>query len=930
MSLRTTGQSLSVDPYCAPEDKDSLSSQLIPKCWEKKSPLDEAKVSSEAQLLKNDHEICQCLRDPNRTKLESIRQLMMAGSIILQDEDSEENRIEIFKDNVRALQVELKQQRDGLGFSAYAMSQDTKFTNAYLQPSTATSDIAHTAPLTSCLNGVCKLDGGRHNQVDDQDKEIQKIISKFNVPENVDDALFKDKVFHPDQCISAREYLAFTQLPSDNLLKEKIKKTSLDSFDENGWNHFELLNQYDQQMSLSDQKKNKNKIMELKAKLIFLNRNPMIKTLLAADTDMSLVEKNKNISGDKKREIQRKFSSLNGSLPSMKKELLKILKEFVKNKNSMSGVSDYQKKLKRFFVKPVVGELIEIEFEKQEYKKMSMIKDPENFRPRNNLSHKSVVDRFIAKTGLGNPNDCNSEKLEIMDCVNIYSRYCKVLDKSMVQVSRAERNPAFVDDLRESTMNDFNPDFNTNSDFKRYNNLICGMKRSKSSNKNDSIDFFTYKYRKCRLRITGDCDNSPESLIALRKKFVKEYDQINSLNKGLSNIENLDDFLANQDLKPIKDVKVPSKTDFRKRLGKGFALIDIADSWGIPSQESVVSTNVVKADPNESPSNRASLDNGAVEREFYNYQNTTPLAAKGQSTDFNGDKIEKMTETGRKNLLNEWETQYDDWKKSKGTGDLLNPKDSTTDAALRSEISTLKALLAQQQQLSQEQYQLLNNAITSKKMKSISETDAQAKPPVKRSSSENSTPIFGSPSKDSLQDSSRTPANFKEAQAASVGSGTVPLPTRKFSFKPSIGSANASADSSPDSVIREQSKLINLRQFSDGSIQINSVPKAENGGANAISLDVSDNEYQDLQDKKSELKLDQIKKRISQDHIDKVEKNGEITILLRNGNRPPFELKVQKKDNKLVYSLKDKNGNDQDPIKRVHTRKALVLGVRPE
>ena len=461
MSFRSTGQSLSVDLDCALDDTDSLSSHLIPNCWEKKSPINETKVSSEAQLFKSDHEVCQCLRDPNRTKLESIRQIMMTKSNPLPHQDSEKNSIKIFKDNVKSLEAELQQQRDGMAFSAYAMSKDYKFTNAYLQPSTATSDIGNTTPLASCLEGVCPPDGSSHNQ----DKDIQKIMNTFSVPAKVNQALFNDDVFHPGQCMSAREYLAYAQLPSDNLLKEKIKNTSLDNFDESGWNHFELLSQYDEQMSLSDQKKNKNKIMELKAKLTFLNRNPMIKTFLAADTDMDLVEKNKNITYEKKREIQEKLSSLNGSLPGKKKELLKILKEFVTNKSSMNEVPNYQKKLTSFFVKPDVGDLIEIEFEKQEYKKMLMIKDQKNFRPRNNLSHRSVVDSFIAKTGLGNPNDCNSEKADIKDCVNIYSRYCQELDKTMEEVSRTDRNPVFVDDLRERTMNDFNTNFNTNSDF---------------------------------------------------------------------------------------------------------------------------------------------------------------------------------------------------------------------------------------------------------------------------------------------------------------------------------------------------------------------------------------------------------------------------------------------------------------------------------
>jgi hypothetical protein len=920
MSLRTTGQSLSLEPYCAPADFNGLTEALIPSCWSNKKPLNSS--------LKSDHEVCQCLRDPNRTKSDPIRLMMMAPSSYVSEEDMKKDDVAMFAENVKSLEDELRRDRDGMGFHAYTMSNDSSFTNAYLQDSPGTSDKSNSSPLANCLNGVngvCSIDGGPPQK----DKQIQKIISSFSVPRKVDQSLFQDKVFRPEQCVSAREYLASRQLPSEDILKTKIKETSLDNFKEDEWNHFELLKQYDEQMALSDSEKNRSKILALKAKLTFLNRNPMIKTFLASDTEMSPLENNKSIPDEKRAEIQNKLSGFKDSLVGKKKELLGILKGFVKKQDYMDEVSDYQDKLKNFFVKPDIGELMEIEFEKQAYKKMLGLKDQKNFKPRNDLSHKTVVDSFIRETGMDNPNDCNSEKAEIEKCVKVYSQYCLKLDNLMSRVMTAKGDPAFVDDLRESSINDLNTDFDTNAEFKEYNNEICQMKRSQSAGKKESIDFFTYRFRKCGPRISGECDDRPESIIALRDQFLKEYDEKKSLNKGNTKIANFDRFLTKRKLKPVRGIKNETNSNDRKKLGMGRALGDVAKSWGISSGESVRSSNVGKVNTNESPSLGGTPDQGAMNGESSNYQNPTPFAAKGQSTTFNGDKIEKMAENDRQNLLSEWENQYNDWKKSKG--DTLNPKDSSTNAGLLEEISTLKALLAQQQTLSQEQYQLLNNAIASKNMKPISETDAESRPSVKRLPSGTSAAVFGSPLKDSLQDSFKSPASFNGSQASSVGSGSVASAPRISSFKPSIGSANASADSSPDSVIREQSKLINLRESSDGSIQIDSVSKAENGGANAISLDVSDNEYQNLEDKKSEIKLDQIKKRISQDHIAQLEKNGEITILLRNGEKPPFELKVQRKDNKLVYSLKDKNGNNQVPVKqRVYTQKALVLEVRPE
>ena len=71
------------------------------------------------------------------------------------------------------------------------------------------------------------------------------------------------------------------------------------------------------------------------------------------------------------------------------------------------------------------------------------------------------------------------------------------------------------------------------------------------------------------------------------------------------------------------------------------------------------------------------------------------------------------------------------------------------------------------------------------------------------------------------------------------------------------------------------------------------------------------------------LSLNQIEKSIPPEQISRLEKSGEITLLLKNGSNPPFEVKVSRVDNKLVYSLKDKDGKDQAPVRRVHTRQAL-------
>jgi hypothetical protein len=288
-------------------------------------------------------------------------------------------------------------------------------------------------------------------------------------------------------------------------------------------------------------------------------------------------------------------------------------------------------------------------------------------------------------------------------------------------------------------------------------------------------------------------------------------------------------------------------------------------------------------------------------------------------------KIENMSDERKKSLLNDWENEYDEWKKSKKISDSseLSPADSVRDDKYKKEIQTLKALLEEQKKLTDTQSKLLNEAIARKSESPTTERDLKAN--TKKDRFVSAASEF-TPSKVSNSSFTNNSGDSASRSPASIGDGgrigNISNNSSAVRSTSTAGKSFARSSENADSLAREQAKLINVKNYSDGSILVES-PSSSSSAVNAISLPVSDEQYKVLLVNPTGLSLNQIEKSIPPEQISKLEKSGEITLLLKNGSNPPFEVKVSRVDNKLVYSLKDKDGKDQAPVRRVHTRQAL-------
>lgn len=876
------------DYMCTPEySDDSLMKAARDmnwgQCFEGRMSFTRDTDKTEKELLGKDQDICKCLRTWN--KPEGVQEAM------------KETHNENAKEQAKAVpQQELNKILTGMMFQTMSITNNIEVAAKW----------GHNLYSSSNVPGQAKLEF---------------------VPS---DELFKDKVPYPaGQCISPRHYFQFKQRPG-----RRVKEAMVGEFKNEDWNYKILQDKYTELMtfSLASREEKKDEIQTLKAKLKFLNRNPLIKYTLGSE------DKSENFEKAKVQVLKA----------------LKMLKDDQECQSLESQCSkEYNNLLTSAFHSEGVMKTIRDEARLDHSDRIEARRKKDLLTKKGDVTQRSIVNQFMSKYNLPSPDVCESDAPKV-ECLTIYSNYCRTLDSykdDIAALSEQHVDPDILDDLDDELNNEFNPDIATNENFRRFNDRHCNSPRSNGT-RQASFDEFVSEF--CKDSSNKGCSRaSADDYSTLRASWVSAYpgtdiiqrrvasgtasdgedapdasflSRFNSATSGTSvqevastdlerAIDDMKKEQSDEQLQTSATQRVIARGGFGRGDLKGDSLKEdkpaFLTGWG----QAIADSMGVKAVPDSTPS----YDNSAP----FNYSNsyiTPPSTATPAVADV--PKVEQMTDASRQEMLGQWQKEYESWRESKGSE--LSPADAAKDTALRQEIATLRALLAQQQQLTEQQYKLLNEAIAKK---SAPEQQAVAARAEERSEARKPSAFASARSSVSSEDDSeavRGPASVKETKfntsGATSGASTASVSSRRKS----------TSDSSSDSVAREEAKLVNMRRFSDGSITIESSGSNSAGATSAITVPVSDEQYRMLQSNPNSLNLNQIERSIPKDQIARLEKNGEIIILLRNGSNPPFEVKVEKKDNRLVYSLKDKNGNPQAPVRRVFTRQALELQLKAE
>ncbi len=969
----------------------------VDKCFAKKPSTIDKSVLSQDQLFQMDQDVCQCLYD---AKNEGVTRIM----------DYEKGRDHgartdaMMKNDIKKKMMDMAAKasalQDGMMFQAHMLYHDPanpvkdrskdptlKYGTPFVSQIFQSGGDAQNYLIDrsgEAANLAMNLRGSNPNSNKKADakleEQLKKEIGNISI-ENKSVALLSESEFKPGQCVSAKEYFSYKQFPDSSVFYKSLMSEK--SFEPKKWDYIALERELKvKRDTIPYTEQSKREMEEIREKLRFLHRNPMLKTLMAANHDFDeyarktktlskemkdILEKtSRNVLDQKKRSlfdlVKRHFTPAN---PSCVNEQRSSCQEDV-----LKNVKSFDEDMKNFFNDQDVALLTKVQAEKSTFHLIDEFIDnpiPQEKVPLNQADLENFVfnevisvDPETKANNFINPGECRAVESSYSSrstddrCVQTYAVYCPVVKKAQLQLARKMHRNEILPNGEEKVKsitykNYFEPDIDKNQDFKSFNDAFCSIPRKGKDGK-QNISFNSFRDSFCKAN-SGDsrCKNrSYDNIMALRKVFEEDHGEavvaggattadIDMVNNAIRLIKSRPTSnrtvrdakeIANSDAGIIRDVKGLERfVSDLESFGGSVAMPSTGDKEDKFEGAGMLSnlTNVVEtAKLNSSPT----TNSNSYSEDFTNYSN---LIRPQEITEADREKVDKLPRSTKEELLGQWREELNEFKRSNESSSTAG---QDSEAGLKAKIAALETLLEQQRKLTDDQYKILNNAISNQQTTQLaqvaqnnptapkqSEEDFQEKVKV-RSASGFTT--MGSHGGNLAEDTFRGPASVKESQFNTGGNGG----GASASVQRSSSSSGAVSSTSSDSLDREQAKLVNLRRHADGSITIDSSAKGGQLAPNAITLPVSDEQYRLLQSNPGALNLSQIEKSIPKDQLEKLEKIGEIILVLQNGENPPFEVKLEKKDNQLVYQVRDNNGQKINPVRRVFTREALELELK--
>lgn len=976
------------DPFiCGKDDKygDLTAILSTGECFNFKRSRTEGKnegfLISEEALLEADEQICNCLKADKNPKIAekmnlSHREQYFAGNQQVSDSINKNlgnlvGTIESLRDSM-LFQADLLF-RDSRGNDSSENNQDTNKLVTFYSGGFVTSSFnegpgrQRFTEMRGTLVDASKLKLGREIYLTDNfsSRGTDKKEANADLEKKIDQALNETKISPPNielisqpdfeegQCIGPKEFIAKNQHPSEN---EFYLELAEEKFDEKNWN-YNLLEE--QLIELSkDEKKNINRITQLEMRMKYLNRNPFIKNFFATNDDPSVYLKDFAAGSigarNKIRSTDKKF------IKDKKQDLFNIIKtqlgptdkscgqrpsgcknEAIKNYSKFKAMSD------EFFKDEKVGLFTNAQAQRSMFSEIEKFKsDPLSVADDLIPYNQEAIEKFVLSKTYYDPGKCHNRapagsgegySFDLVSCIDAYGLYCSTLamakenDKKGIIDIRARTKQ-----LAKDTKSFFNPDINENHELKKFNEEFCNSSRAaKDGSGNKSFNEFKQSY--CgKNRGNPECGKSTfENIAKLRDIYRKNYtfprDGNESKRALIAAQESFDSWNMGIKDTPLQAANAAAgggrAADFPSSLEQ------FLNDFSAPDYE--VAVNEKKFEEAGMFTNLANVvseskirpSTSSFESSYDEITSYSNLGSFSQTASESA-KIDELSNTQKEEILGQWRDELAELRRENKESSTASV-DSSSETQLKAKIEALETLLSQQQKLTADQYKLLNSAITNRQVVEAAKTstspnsqnntdkESMEKARIRSSSGFTTTALA---SGNLTDDSMRGPASVKDGQSSLSGGGAGASVQRS--------SSSSGARSSADSVAREEAKLVNLRRFPDGSITIESPTKGGQIAPNAITVPVSDEQYRLLQSNPGALSLSQIEKSIPKEQLAVLEKSGQIILVLQNGENPPFEVKVEKKDNQLVYQLQDPHGNKVNPVQRIFTRKALELELK--
>lgn len=889
----------------------------------------EGEKLSDRELIESDKAVCECLR--NKKEFTSYQEILNTKTPNLPN-FSTENSFGNFERHVRIVKEKISTRHNMISLQASLIfNGNIRFAGEYasnLQP-------LEMRPLKS----VVSLSEEKKTRDKKRSEERTELASKISAElvkfqgerPNPKMDLYTEKFPRaPDQCIGYREFINNTILPPT---VDKDPDLFKGPFQPKDWNYKSLKNLYKTYLGMDQEERLKrNKEIELiKKKMLFLDKNPMVKNIIAASEHLPDFLKNESVPELDRTLVGNKFNALDSAsnppvkmINKIQNDLFSIMQDFSSKKDD---AGKYRNRLSNFFTNDDIQNLnslmtvIEDTSDRSFLETEEALLPPDMFKPEN-LTQELLEKEFMNSTGLRNPSDCKGRDAEIVACAETYAGYCRTIDMAVDTIRHRDNghapnsDTAILNDDDLSLEQLLETDISKNTAFRNMNEAMCNAPRKKIGDKRSnspSKTFFQYKDEYCASRANAsECAlASAQDFEKIRSAYFSKYkDSVDPQKSKVSDSSVLDCIENNRNASVSSITSEDAENMFRPTPGGLFAEMRSRNPelFGpgamVPNnatQKSVRFSGTAQVLSNLSAAMGGNNEADAQMGHQFNYSG----AALGGGVQVPSQvaeipRVENMPRSEREELLEDWKKEMEEWKEKKNSPDQAQVAAAAArELAAQAKIEALEQLLASQKKLTEDQYKLINDSIAAQTRNAesrVSEVDEEQNTPVNSNRRKTGNEIF-SRNTDISDETQRSPASIQDSQQSTSGPGS----SGGASARGRNGGANAVSDSR-ESVAREEAKLVNLRENSNGSITVTaSSAGAAGASANAIVVPVSDALYASARSNPTGLNLSQIQQSIPAEQIARLQDKGDYFILLlQNGSNPPLEVRVKKENNVLV------------------------------
>ena len=931
---------------CGPRPP-GLIQEFSVECFNKKVSKRDRGDKSQLQLLQGELDVCECLDDHPRFKIKRS-----AINIKIQTTDAYITMRD-YEKNLDGISRRLASQRNGMMFQTSTLSENPNFAAEYNSGKAAeelTTMLSNTRGRGSLNNLRGQSVDAAKNALDlgfsAEDREnkrqinegISEALKNFKVPE-ANENLLKEEVFAEGQCISSREYLAFRQLPSDG---EFYKFVSTHNFNEKDWDYSQLERELRDltRGTLEERRSRKDQILSIKSRMRFLNRNPMLKNLFAANkNDNEAHYQNANFSREKKA-IWDNHTAWT-SLGSNKAKLFDLIKGLSPDKNCdmrkpeclssasiQKKVQDYRNGLANLFSQKDVVEMTKMEAEKDMFREVASIGSPDMFNIPEKAQSLEDAERLFAQSRPNNvaPIHCEGMDVDVEKCEISYGSFCK-------QVRDAYRNASDEDGNMEDLgfnlgldyMDNFNPDIKTNASFKNFNDEICNSERmNQNTNPISRSTFKDFSENYCRTNASAPIcrEKSAENTQALRTLFLDKFPSRPSDNPMFEavKITAFNQFIKNNEIPKIDSNVVRNIVNARSETTRSQGNLISGESFinnpGRLSSSTPVITKPSKDLPSSTvaSSSSSTFESATVANDSFVNSALSSSVIAPQSFIEKVSQQEVTSEDDRERIRSMAEEEISRTKREAASATDQLQRDN-----LESRMKFMEQLLAQKTE-NESKYQQLIDQLNKKLDNQASPQVANHKASTEAEEKKVNKAVSNSFNVDS-ETQNRAPANINENVTSYTTAGST-AGTASVSGSNGTKAMSGRGASSFNSALLEaqESKAGKVQKSADGSIVIASdanspALQAMGSAANSVSdysLSVPAQDYAGFEAQNMETL-----KRYQEKLLGSMESNQPVRVFVKAANKEPLEFYVVKDGDRLFFKPVRKTGATLEALKEV-------------